>query len=93
MKPKNSNPFEKSNAKKDSKLTLTATKPAEKSFAGTDLPNKMYLPKREPAPKAAAPAPNKKSTYSPPKNKAVFGTVKKQQNKQRGMSKCYKGGK
>jgi hypothetical protein len=92
MRKKIEDPFAKQRAKQDSKMTLTATKSPEKSFAGTDLPNKMYLPKKEPAPKAAVPAP-KKSSYSPPKNKAVFGTVKAQQNKQRGTSKCYKRGK
>jgi hypothetical protein len=96
MKPKkdkNEDPFAKQRAKQDSKLSLQATKPAEKSFAGTDLPNKMYLPKKQPMPSKPAPAPAKKASYTPPKSKQVFGTVKAQQNKQRGMSKCYKGGK
>ncbi len=80
----------KQTAKRDAGMTLTQTKKAEKSFAGTDLPNSMYLPKKEPMPRAAAPAPAAKPKYNPPKQKAVFGTVKAQQNKQRGLSKCFK---
>jgi len=80
--------------KRDAGMTLTATKKAEKSFAGSDLPNQMYLPKKEPMAAKPAPAPAKAPKYSPPKQKAVFGTVKAQQKKQRGLSACYnKGGK
>lgn len=92
MAKKNEDPFKKQRAKQDSKLVLTATKPAEKSFAGTDLPNSMYLPKREPIPSKPAVV-VKKTKYTPPKNKQVFGNVKSQQAKQKGLSKCYRKGK
>jgi hypothetical protein len=90
MAKKNTDPMAKQRAKQDSKLVLTPTKKAEKSFAGTDLPNAMYLPKRQPSPSKPAAAPAKKMKYTPPKNKQVFGTANKQMAKQKGLSKCYK---
>lgn len=78
----------KSTAKRDAKMVMTPTKSApKKSVMGGNLPNSMYLPKREPAPKAAAPAP-KKSTYKAPKNKQVFGNVNKMNKRSKSVKKC-----
>lgn len=86
--PKNKEPFVKSRKRQDAKLALQPTKLApKKSVMGGNQPNSMYLPKREPAPKAAAPAP-KKSTYKAPKNKQVFGNVNKMNKRSKSVKKC-----
>jgi hypothetical protein len=78
----------KTTANRDSKMVMTPTKSApKKSITGGDMPNSMYLPKREPAAKTAAPAP-KKSTYKAPKNKQVFGNVNKMNARSKSVKKC-----
>jgi hypothetical protein len=87
--PKDKEPHSKGRAKQDSKLALQPSKIApKKSVMGGNQPNSMYLPKNEPAPRAAAPAPAKKPTYKAPKAKQVFGNVNKMNARSKSVKRC-----
>jgi hypothetical protein len=85
---KSNEPFERGTKKQDSKLALQPSKIApKKNMLGGDTPNKMYLPKNEPAKASPAPAP-KKQTYKAPKSKQVFGNVNKMNARSKSVKRC-----
>lgn len=86
-KPKSERNMDRARSRTDSKLKFQDSKlaPKKSSLTGENLPNKMYLPKREPAKAApSAPAPKaQKTKYKGGSAKKAFGNVKSNQKRQK----------